>query len=87
MPDLTKDSTLTPEEIIVRRFKYHAPSEKTALIHSRVADLCKEVAIAILNTTEHSRERSLALTKLEELRMNWNQAVAFDGQGFDPANR
>lgn len=81
------DGTLNRAEIIKRRFEYHAPSRATREIHERVSFLCSEMAEWIINTTVESREQAIALTKLEELRMAWNQGVAFDGQGFDPANR
>jgi hypothetical protein len=42
------------------------------------------MALEFCRTTKTSREQAMALTKLEEVRMWWNAAVAFDGQGFDP---
>jgi hypothetical protein len=42
------------------------------------------MALEICNSTQDSRQQARALTKLREVRMWWNAAVALDGQGFDP---
>jgi len=81
------EATKSRAEIIARRFEYHKASSATTAKHHLVSEVCTELAKHLINTTLESREQSIALTKLDELRMYWNQAVAFDGQGFDPANR
>lgn len=75
------------KEAIRRRYAYHKASPETREVHERVSGRCEALAIVIMDTTLESREQALALTKLDELRMWWNAAVAYDGQGFDPANR
>lgn len=87
MPDLNPDGTLSRGEILARRTQYHEASPETRVKHESVADHCTDMAKAIVESTLESREQHLTLTKLDELRMWWNAATAFDGQGFDPANR
>lgn len=74
-------------EKIRRRFAYHAPNPRTEQLHNLVNQACQAMAESIATTTEFSREQSLTMTALEEVRFRWNQAVAMDGQGFDPADR
>ena len=75
------------EDRIRRRCEYHKASPPTRELHEEVSETCTGLAMQILGTTQESREQAMALTKLDELRMWWNAAVAFDGQGFDPATR
>lgn len=76
----------TPEAIH-NRFTYHAASPKTRKVHELVAELTEALAHEIVRTTRESRQQSLTLTALEDVRMRWNQAVALDGQGFLPDQR
>lgn len=71
----------TPDQIR-NRFRYHAASPETRKVHELVSELCETMAIEISESTEETRQQSIALTKLEEVRMWWNAAVAMDGQGF-----
>jgi len=64
------------------RFLYHPPQrDETVKQHQEVSLLTLKMAKTIRNTTAHTREQSLALTALEEVRMRWNQAVAMDAAG------
>lgn len=69
---------------IANRYQYHAASPETREIHEQVSRATQLMALEFCRTTKTSREQAMALTKLEEVRMWWNAAIALDGQGFDP---
>jgi len=70
------------DEQLENRFLYHPPQkDETVKLHQEVSLLTLQMAKTIRNTTAHTREQSLALTCLEEVRMRWNQAVAMDAAG------
>jgi Fe-S cluster biosynthesis and repair protein YggX len=57
-------------------FTYHLPQEDQPERYTALRDKAKELAILICETTPPSREQSLALTKLEEVSMHANAAIA-----------
>ena len=59
------------------RFAYHRPSSKDIeRKHDGIRELCAVLAEALIDTCPESRELSLALTKLDEVCMYANAAVA-----------
>lgn len=67
---------MTPQEDIENRFKYHAPTEEAKLLHEGVRDSIKGVAMMVMEMLPECREKSLALTKLEEAMLWANAAIA-----------
>jgi len=61
------------------RFTYHAPKQGQPEIYETIRDQAKELAINLTNRIPESRERSLAITKLEEVVFWANAAVARRG--------
>lgn len=61
---------------IERRFTYHPPKEGQPAKYGRLRDYFKELAYVIEAECPDSRERALALTKLEEAVMWANAAIA-----------
>jgi hypothetical protein len=61
---------------IDRRFSYHEPFGDQSYRYKRINDACRDLAELIIDTTPYSREQSLALTALDEVRMRANQSIA-----------
>lgn len=62
---------------IQNRFEYHPPKdENTKWSHERVRAVCLNAAIEINALCPDGREKSLAITKLEEAMMWANAAIA-----------
>jgi hypothetical protein len=61
---------------IDRRFTSHPPFGDQAYRYKRINDACRDLAELIIDTTPYSREQSLALTALDDVRMRANQAIA-----------
>lgn len=77
--DLTPISypvTAADEERIERTFQYHPPNEDQAKRYVILRDQARALAYTILRAVPPSRERSLALTKLEEVIMHANAGIA-----------
>lgn len=68
---------------IVDRFTYRSPSDeqKVALaeVHTKIVDLVTWLATYLPN----SRDRAVALTGLEDVRMKINKAIVFSELEFD----
>lgn len=64
---------------IENRFTYHAPSAEQIVLYQNMRDMGKEMAICIEDLCPDSREKSLAVTKLEEVVMWANAAIARNG--------
>jgi hypothetical protein len=59
------------------RFAYHAPKdEATKRAHERIREILFDVADEINDTAPEGREKSLAITHLEEAMMWANAAIA-----------
>lgn len=65
---------------IENNFKYHSPKEGQPETYTALRDKAKELALHIAEVCPHSRERSLAITKLEEAVMWANAGIARHGQ-------
>ena len=61
---------------VVNNFSYHKPIEGQPEKYEELRNKAKEIALRILNLCPPSRERSLALTKLEEAIMWANASIA-----------
>ena len=66
-------------EQIDRAFVYHAPKEGQPAIYTAMRDKAKELAIMINQKVPDCREKSTALTKLEEVVMWANAGIARNG--------
>ena len=64
------------DEEIERRFTYHAPKGSQVDRYAQINTATKELAYLIRDVTPAGREQSLSITKLEEVRMRANQAIA-----------
>ena len=61
---------------IENNFSYHAPKEGQAEKYTEIRERAKELAYLIDEVCPGSREKSLAMTKLEEAVMWANASVA-----------
>lgn len=61
---------------IENNFKYHAPKEGQPEKYTAIREKAKELAYLIEQEVPNSREKSLAMTKLEEAVMWANAGVA-----------
>jgi hypothetical protein len=62
-----------------KRFTYHPPKEGQAELYSELRNSAHEFAILINESAPESREKSLAMTHLEEAVMWANAAIARNG--------
>lgn len=62
--------------VIENNFMYHAPREGMPEKYAHIRDLAKEFAYVIDGLCPPGREKSLAMTKLEETVMWANAAIA-----------
>jgi hypothetical protein len=67
------------KEDIDNRFKYHAPKPGQPEIYQDIRTLAKELALEIDEVVPEGREKSLAITKLEEAVMWANSGIARHG--------
>lgn len=63
-------------EVIETNFTYHAPSESQVDRYTLLRNKAKELAYAIDERCPSSREKSLALTNLEQAIMWANASIA-----------
>ena len=64
------------EKTIEKNFTYQAPNDGTPMKYSIIRDNAKHFALILNDMCPDSREKSLALTKLEETVMWANAAIA-----------
>ena len=67
---------MTLEERIERDFTYHPPKGDQPERYVKIRDKAKELALVLAANCPQSREFSLALTKLDEVVMHANSAIA-----------
>lgn len=63
-------------ETVTRNFTYHAPTEEQVALYGEIRSKAKELAEMIEVRCSNSREKSLAMTKLEESVMWANASIA-----------
>ena len=63
-------------EDLDRRFNYHAPDTERVQLHEQAREQLKLVAHFVESRVPDGREKSLALTKLEEAMFWTNAAIA-----------
>lgn len=61
---------------IINNFTYHAPKGDQAKRYEELRTKARELAILIADSCPDSREKSLAITKLEETVMWANASIA-----------
>jgi hypothetical protein len=61
---------------IENNFKYHSPKERQPEKYTAIREKAKELANLIEETAPNSREKSLAMTKIEEAVMWANASIA-----------
>lgn len=71
------------KEQIENNFLYHSPSENQVDRYKYIRSAAKELAHGIDERCPDSREKSLALTNLEQAVMWANAAIARNGSGQD----
>ena len=64
------------EKDLLNRFTYHAPTEKNARYHESIRNFGLDLARILNDILPDSREKSLAITKLEEAIMWANASIA-----------
>jgi len=69
MPALTKEE-------LKNRFSYHDPNASTQPIYNMIRESCLNLATIIEELCPDSRERSVALTKLDEVMFWANASIA-----------
>jgi hypothetical protein len=62
--------------VIENNFMYHSPKEGQPEVYTTIREKAKELAYLIDEKCPNSREKSLAMTKLEEAVMWANASVA-----------
>ena len=65
-----------PTADLRNRFTYHAPQGDQALRYGEIRSLAREWAQLVDSSCPDSREKSLALTKIEEAMMWANASIA-----------
>lgn len=66
---------------IENNFRYHAPKPGQPEIYEQIREKAKELAYLIDEQVPNSREKSLAMTKLEEAIM-WSSGLVCDDQAI-----
>lgn len=66
-------------EVLEDVFGFHPATEETGPIHDKIRQDCRELAQRWNLSLADSREKSLALTKLQEAMMFANAAIAIHG--------
>lgn len=61
---------------LVNRFKFHPATESTGPRHDEIRRDCGDLAKRLFNKLPDSREKSVAITKLEEVMFWANAAIA-----------
>lgn len=76
MADQTHAATMNDLDT---RFTYHAPKPGQPELYVAIRNQAKALAVSICDSQPLSRERSLAITKLEEVMMWANAGIARNG--------
>ena len=76
---MTNEPNQIPQDVsvdLIKRFTYHPPREGQHLTYEQIRDTAKSFAFLLCGLCPNSRERSLALTKLEEVVFWANASIA-----------
>jgi len=71
---------MIPGEDLNRRFAFHPADKKKGERHGEVREECRQLAHNLNAALPDGREKSLAITHLEEVMMWSNAAIAREGQ-------
>lgn len=74
--DPPKEAIVEPSADMLKRFTYHPPKNDQAQRYQFIRDRAFAFAMIVDHECPNSREKSLALTKLEEAVMWANAAIA-----------
>lgn len=66
------------KKTIDNNYKYHEPTEEKAALYEKIRKEAKRLCTILNKSCPESREKSLALTKLEEVVMWANASIARD---------
>lgn len=69
-------ATVASADDIDNRFDYHPPTPDRIAAHEAIREACRELAHRIDSDVPNSREKSLALTNLEQAGFWSNAAIA-----------
>lgn len=61
---------------LTNRFRYHRPDEERAAKHTIIRQKCYELAVELNGLIPDGREKSLAITNLEDVMFWANAALA-----------
>lgn len=75
------------QEDIDTRFDYHAPDVVKAQLHQLIRGVFKDAAAIIAHECPEGREKSLAITKLEEAMFWANASIARNDMTIAPNSR
>lgn len=67
---------MTMQEQIENNFKYHSPTDDAIVSFKTIRANAKNLAMVINDECPNSREKSLSMTKLEEVVMWANASIA-----------
>ena len=70
------EPTAAVKDQIEKSFTYHAPKADQPARYERIRQQAKALAYTLVGSCPHSRELSIALTKLEEVAFFANAAIA-----------
>jgi len=76
---------MDPKQKIENSFTYHPPKGSQTQRYEELRNWAKEFALLIERHCPNSREKSLAMTKLEECVMWANKSIACNEGGATPA--
>lgn len=73
---------ISPDDL-KNRFTYHAPTDRQAMAYGIIREQAYRLACLINGMAPDCREKSLALTDLDDLVMHTNAAIARHGLAYD----
>lgn len=75
---MTGDAIQALEDRIENDFKYHSAAldPDASARHAKVRNLCKDLALQLIDLVPIGREQSLAITSLEQVMMWANAGIA-----------